>query len=213
MNHTRTVIVLVGLAASAAVTLLAPVLMPDGYSWISRTTSEAAAQGISGAWLGRLGFLLFGLSVLLVADLRRRPWGSWGTGLHVAFGAFMAAAAAFSHRPWLPDLTFDATEDVLHSLAATAMGFAFAGGVVAVAVRLSRFPTPAGVLDVVAVLASVALPIAMTAVPWADGLLQRLMFAIAYAWYASEAVRALRPDLVPARTDGGRRRTSSEAPT
>ena len=211
MNRARAVAVLVGLAASAATTLLAPVLVPDGYSWISRTTSEAAAQGISGAWLGRAGFLLFGLSVLLLADVRRQSWGPWGSGLHVAFGACMTAAAAFSHRPWLSGVAFDPTEDFLHSLAATAMGFAFAGGVVAVALRMSRFPTPSGVLDVVAVAASVVLPIAMTAVPAVDGLLQRLMFAVAYAWYAAEAVRALRPDRVPERTDGGRRPMSSGA--
>jgi hypothetical protein len=54
------VVVLAGLAASAAVTALAPAFMPDDYSWISRT------------------FLLCGLSVLLLADVRRRPWGPWG---------------------------------------------------------------------------------------------------------------------------------------
>src|SRR3972149_9736058 len=43
--------------------LLAPSLMPASYSWFRHTTSVSAAQGISGAWLARLGFLLFGFAL------------------------------------------------------------------------------------------------------------------------------------------------------
>ena len=71
----RAAAVMSGLAASAAALAMAPALMPAGYSWVSQTTSESAAQGLSGAWLARLGFLLFGLSVLLLADVDRRGWG------------------------------------------------------------------------------------------------------------------------------------------
>jgi hypothetical protein len=181
-----------GLVASAAATVLAPAVLPDGYSWISRTTSEAAAQGLSGAWLGRLGFLLFGLSVLLLADVGRRSWGRWGTALHVVFGVSMTAAAAFSNRPWLPAHPADRTEDLLHSVAASAMGVAFAAGVVAVMLGERRLRQWRGALDVVAVVASVVLPFAMVALPSIDGVLQRLMFAIAYVWYASEALRIRR---------------------
>jgi hypothetical protein len=53
----------------------------------------------------------------------------------------------------------------------------------------------------------------MTTVPAVDGLLQRLMLAIAYAWYAAETVRGLRPELIPERTDGGRRPMPSGART
>jgi putative copper export protein len=184
---------LVGLGASAAMLAVAPALMATGYSWVSRTTSESAAQGVSGAWLGRLGFLLFGLSVLLLCDVCRRPWGRWGTALHAAFGALMTAAAAFSHRPWRAGQAFDRTEDLLHSVAATGMGIAFAAGVVAVALRrgpVRRRRVP----DVVAVGAAVALPLAMSVAPALDGLLQRLMFVVAYGWYAVEAIRAGRPE-------------------
>ena len=68
-------VVLVGFAASVAVLAAAPALMPAGYSWVSQTTSESAAQGVQGAWLARLGFLLFGLSVILLATLCRDRWG------------------------------------------------------------------------------------------------------------------------------------------
>jgi hypothetical protein len=178
-----------GLAISVAALATAPALLPAGYSWISRTTSESATQGLAGGWLGRLGFLFFGLSVLLLADVCRRGWGSWGTALHVAFGALMTAAATFSHRPWQAGVPFDRTEDLLHSVAATGMGLAFAAGVVAVMFERASLRRRLRVLDVMAVAASVAIPLAMSAVPSIDGLLQRLMFAVAYAWYVTEAVR------------------------
>ena len=166
---------------------------------------RGSRAGLSGAWLGRLGFLLFGLSVLLIADVCRRRWGPWGTGLHAAFGALMTAAAAFSHRPWPAEQTFDRTEDLLHSVAASGMGLAFAAGVVAVALIPPACPQRRRVLDVIAVAASVALPLAMAAAPSLDGLLQRLMLAVAYSWYAAEAVRAGWPRPVPVPPDDDRR--------
>jgi hypothetical protein len=182
-------VVLAGLALSALALLAAPLLVPSDYSWVSQTTSEAAAQGLEGAWMARLGFLLFGLPVVVLATVGRWRWGAWGAALHGAFGALMAAAAAFSDRPWQPGRHVDRVEDVLHSVAASAMGFAFAAGVVVVAVVAARTGQRRGtVLDVVAVVASVVLPLGMTVLPEAAGVLQRSMFAIAYAWYAREAL-------------------------
>lgn len=183
----------IGLGASALALALAPLLMPDSYSWLSHTTSESAAQGVDGAWLARAGLLWFGLSVLLLATACRAAWGVAGTWLHVGFGVFMVAASVFSTRSWQPGVAYDPVEDALHSVAATAMGFAFAVGVVAVllaaapAQRWRRWP-----FDLFAVAASVLLPLGMVALAGASGALQRVMFAVAYAWYASEAIRAAR---------------------
>jgi hypothetical protein len=139
--------------------------------------------------MARLGFLSFGLAVVALATGGVPWWGSIGQGLHGAFGALMAAAAAFSHRPWQPGRDFDSTEDLLHSVAATGMGFAFAAGVVATAVVAARRgDRRRTALDVVAVVASLVLPLAMGVLPQVDGVLQRLMFAVAYAWYAREAL-------------------------
>jgi hypothetical protein len=208
----RAVAVVAGLAISAAALATAPALLPAGYSWISRTISESAAQGLAGGWLGRLGFLLFGLSVLLLADVCRRDWGPWGTALHAAFGVLMTAVAAFSHQPWQAGVPFDRTEDLLHSIAATGMGLAFAAGVVAVVLERARRRRRLGFLDVMAVAASVAIPLAMSAAPSADGLLQRLMFGVAYAWYVTEAVRGNRPAPAAAVTEASGRPLAEPAP-
>jgi hypothetical protein len=198
------VLALAGLGGSIAALAAAPALMPPTYSWVSMTTSESAAQGMQGAWVARLGFLLFGLSVLLLATVCR--WEAWSARLHVTFGVLMTAAAAFSHRPFDPAQRFDRTEDLLHSVAATGMGFAFAFAVILVVVSpaVARLRLPWRMLDLGAAGASVAIPAAMATWPQISGVLQRLMFSIAYAWYAGEAVQALRE---PARAE--RRRAAA----
>ncbi len=191
-------VAIAGLALSAVALLSAPLLMPEGYSWVSNTTSESAAQGIGGAWMARAGFVLFGAAVLVLCRRGTPRWGPVATWCHAVFGLCLVATAIFSTRSWVDGAAFDRTEDGLHSLAATVMGFAFAGGVVAAAVTAHRrsasrrsssrrSASRRSVVDAVAVTASVAVPLAMVTWPDLDGALQRAMFAIAYLWYASEA--------------------------
>ncbi|MFZ0015006.1 MAG: DUF998 domain-containing protein [Acidimicrobiia bacterium] len=183
--------VLACLGLSALFLGLAASIMPESYSWVADTTSESAAQGLRGAWLARLGFLTFGLGVMWLASLAGALWGRWGTTFHRSFGVLLLATATFSHRPIDTDVPYDATEDLLHSISATAMGFAFALGVVAVMMRSERRPLRRRVLSVVAIVASVVVPLAMSAFPDQAGLLQRAMFLIAYLWYGFEALGML----------------------
>jgi hypothetical protein len=100
----------------------------------------------------------------------------------------MVATAVFSHCPIDPGVACDQTEDLLHSVSATVMGFAFALGVVSTALLRHGASVPRWAFDALAVAASIVIPLSMGV--WADyaGALQRLMFLIAYAWYAAEAV-------------------------
>jgi hypothetical protein len=178
------------LVLSAAAVAVAPLLLPASYSWVRHAISESAAQGVMGAWVARLGLLLLGLAVLWLTGLAGPGWGPWGRIPFRCFGLFMVAAAAFSHKPWEPGVPFDQTEDLLHSVAASGMGFAFAIGVAVVATRRSHPSWFTRVLDIAALAASVVLPLGMSVWPHAAGLLQRCMFAIAYIWYAGEALRS-----------------------
>ncbi len=178
------------LAISAASLALAPTLMPDSYSWTAQTTSESGAQGVEGAWLARLGFLLLGLAVIWLAVLARAAWGRWGTALQLSFGAFMLATAAFSTRPWEEGARFDRTEDDLHTVASTAVGFSFAFGVLAVSLQRDTDRIRARAFDLIAVAtAGLVLPVCMTIWGEAEGVLQRAIFLVAYAWYAAAALR------------------------
>jgi hypothetical protein len=182
-------LILATLATSALALAVAPALMPEGYSWVEHTTSESGAQGTEGAWLARCGFVLFSIAVLTLAAAAPSTWSILSRAAHGLFGACMLVVAAFSVRPWLPEAEFDATEDLVHSVAATAMGFAFALGVVLVALTISRRHRRVRWFDAGAVVAAVVLPVAMTLLPGVTGVLQRVMFAVAYAWYAREALQ------------------------
>lgn len=181
---------LVALAGSLVAFALAPTILDDSYSWVRHTSSEAAGQSVDGAWATRASFLLFGMAILWLAYAAAGRWRQPATALHVTFGGCLLAVSAFSARPWDHELPYDRAEDLLHSVGATVMGFAFAFGVVAVwwQARRTSSRRRSG-LDVVAVAASVVVPIAMLVVDDVAGLLQRLMFAIAYLWYAREALR------------------------
>lgn len=181
--------ILFGLALSALALALAPMLMPDSYSWIVNTTSESAAQGVSGAWLARLGLGAFGLAVLALA-WSHKSWVPAAKYSHLGFGFLMLVAAVASARPWIDGSPFDVAEDQVHSIAATAMGFAFAFGIFAVVLGERRSGGPIRPLDLIAISASVAIPLAMTALPELAGLFQRLMFVVAYVWYAVAAQNA-----------------------
>jgi hypothetical protein len=186
------------IAVAAACLLAAPALMPEGYDPLRHTTSESAAQGLEGAWLARLGFLAFGFAVLVIASASR--WWSPAARLaHALFGVSMVATASFASRSWDPSVPFVRSEDLLHSVAATAMGFAFAAGVAAVALRRHRAGRAVGG-DALAIAASILLPLAMAAFGDWRGLAQRVMFAVAFAWYAA---RALEPAPGRGLTDRG----------
>jgi hypothetical protein len=183
--------VLALLLLSAIAIGVAPLAMPEGYSWTANAISESAAQGQERAWVARLGFLLYGFGVLWLVSSARERWGPWGTFFLGTFGVMMVSTAAFSHKPWQAGVPYDGFEDLLHSVTATGMGFAFAFGVVAVSIRRGARWEPRRILDFVAVGASFVLPLGMSAWPAVGGALQRLMFLIAYVWYTIETLRPL----------------------
>ncbi len=157
----------------------------------------------------RAGFVLFGLAVIWIGHLRRHEWRQPATAFHVTFGICMFGVAANSLRSWEPNATYDATEDLLHSIAATVMGFAFAFGVATAALRLKPEGVRFRFFDAVAVASSVILPISMSLNGSIDGALQRAMFFIAYLWYGREALLAssqppVDADHVVARSAGSR---------
>jgi hypothetical protein len=149
---------------------------------MGHTTSEAAAQATEGAWLARTGFLLFGLGVLFLS-ITKRGWPPTARFLHGAFGLLMIAAGVYSHRPFLEGVDFDLVEDLLHSVSATGMGFAFALGVLVVGWR--RIPRWR-LADAVALAAAIAVPIAMISTTGADGFASKRDVLVAYLWYGAE---------------------------
>ena len=166
---------------------LAPLALPQSYSWVRLGVSEASAQGVAGAWVARAGFVVFGLAVLGVCVLRHRSWNWLATALHGCFGVGMVMVAVYSHAPWEAGVPYVPLEDQLHSVFASVVGFSFIAGV-ATTMVVRRPRTRAAVLgDVAALLVAGTVPLLAATAVW--GALQRLMFLTAAVWYAAEVRR------------------------
>lgn len=180
------------LAASAICVFVAALVMPDGYSWRSHVISESAAQGLNRAWVARLGFVLFGFAVLWLSISLRSVWARGAYWCHLVFALFMVSTAVFSHKPWLGEIAYDPLEDLLHSITATGMGFAFSFGVLMRLLQREKSALRNKMFDIVAIGSAVMLPAIGGAEPQVVGLAQRLLFLIAYVWYGNEALSIAR---------------------
>lgn len=176
------------LALSATLVLAGAAAMPDGYSWLRHSISESAAQAQQGAWIARLSFVCFGAAVLVLALAARTRWARLACWTQLAFALSMFGAAAFSHAPWLAGVPADEFEDFLHSVFATGMGFAFCAGVAARLAQRGIEGFEGRTLDAIALLAAIVMPWVLASSPSAGGLVQRIMFAIAYLWFGREAL-------------------------
>lgn len=174
------------LLGSAVAIGVAPTVMPPGYSWVRHSISESAAQGLQGAWMARSGFLLLALGAWLVAGVAAGRLGPARPAFRL-FALMLVGTAAFSHRPFLTGVPVDPVEDLLHSVTATTMGFAFVAGVVLAVIRRPPRPSwprlPGDWPHLVAVVAATAIPLGMALAPDLAGLLQRGMFLMAYGWF------------------------------
>jgi Protein of unknown function (DUF998) len=180
------------LIASAATVALAPLMMPGSYSWIRQVVSDTASQGIEGAWLGRMGFVLSATAILLLSGVAGSAWNRWGRLLHQLYGFLLLVLAVFSRRPWA-GVSFDRKEDEIHTVIAIVAGVVFTVAVVLVA--LSRRPASrlARVTDWGTVTAMLVLPLVMLAAISVAGVTERVMVAFGLSWYTLEAVRFIKP--------------------
>jgi len=172
--------------ASIITFIISPFLLPDSYSWVEHTTSQASAQGVEGAWMGRFGFLFLGFGVILLTSLSRRKWSRAAYWFHFSFGVFMIAVAVFSSKSWVEGMRYDPVEDLLHSLFATFMGFSFSFGVFFRAWQRRENSGAIWILDFFAVFSAIVFPLLMGYFPATSGLWQRILFAVAFLWYGKE---------------------------
>lgn len=179
--------VLACLAVSAAALALAPLLIAHDYSWVQHTISDSAAQGVEGGWVARTGFVLFAVAVAAVAAQSHQRWGVLRGLPHYLFALGMCTAAVFSTRHWDHATAFNVTQDRLHSVATSTVGFGIVVGVLAVASLKGR-PMRRRSMDGVVVATAILVPLIMFRFEYVAGAAQRGMFAMAFIWYAGEAL-------------------------
>lgn len=178
-----------GFVTAAVLILIAPAFLTDGYSFVSHSISESAAQGLPTGWIARTALILSGLAVLGTVWVRRSQWSVTTTLSFCAFGALWIVTGFFSTRSWVTTAPFDALHHAIHSVAASSMAILVLG---ALALAFTRQPLAkvdrllAGALAFVATF----LPLATLLIPDLGGIFQRLMFFFTYFWFTREAAKA-----------------------
>jgi hypothetical protein len=188
-SRSLSLVAIIVLASSGLLFLLSPLAMPADYNWVSNSISESGAQQLTGAWVTRLGFISFGLGVILTALVNWSIWKSFGAWLLSGFGFLMLTVAAFSTKQWDASIPFNEIENTLHSLSASVMGFFYGIGVLLVILAEKNASLALKVLGWIAVVTSIAMPILVGVVPEFGGVFQRLMFAIAITWFIVQVVQ------------------------
>ena len=181
--------VMAGLLLSATAFAFSPLLMPDSYSWIAHTLSQAAAQGQEGGWLSRLGFLLAGLTILRLTSPDVVDWMPLARHVHRLTGALVLAAMAFTDRSWDATAPYDRVENIIHSAVATSIAISFSVGVLVVLYEKQVMTGRVPLLESVVVAVQIAMPPMMLAWVEGTGIIERVMFGAAFIWYGWEVLR------------------------
>ena len=171
MNPTRIAITLFCLAVA-----FGPVYTVPGYSARANLISELAAQNTRGA------FIMAGAFVVLGAAIVFDGWRVFRSCMvpFMLFGAFMVLAGLFGHKPMTSDVPYSATVAGAHSLFATMAGIGISLAFVWQAWLASAMP---GRLTAAALaLVCLVLPLGMLNLPAYQGVIQRLMYALVFAW-------------------------------
>lgn len=148
----------------------------DGYSLLSNTTSHLGAQGSPHAWVMNLVFLGMGATAIWITYATRIRYDQVIGGV---FGGSLMVTAVFRHAPLMAGKPADVLQDQLHSIVASATGLSFillamGHGVMSA----GRQRTGGFALAAFATLISVC----MAAFPSIAGLLQRVLFVVAFGW-------------------------------
>jgi hypothetical protein len=178
-----------GLLLFSAAVLAGPWYTVDGYSVVRNVVSELGAQHTPNSLVMVAGFLALGGGI--VADGLRNfqrmavPF--------IAFGVFMGLAGLFAHKPLDPSVPFTEALHAAHSVLASLAGVSVTVGLIWYGVRVGRSWRRTVALALAAL--CVALPLAMLAFPAYQGLIQRVMYLLIFAW-----VWVFFPDLRTANT-------------
>lgn len=166
----------IGIALFALAVAAGPLYTAAGYSPVANLISELAAQNTPRNFVMSAAFVALGAGIV-VDGLRA---GAREQLPFIAFGGCMALAGLFGHRPIAPQATYVEWVHSAHSVLATAAGVS-----ITLALLWQAFRQTSSTRRLVAGLlacACIGLPLAMLALPPVQGLIQRLMYLLIFAW-------------------------------
>lgn len=174
------------------VMFILPYFSMEGYSIANHTTSQLGAQKTPNAWIMNSVFVLMGL-ISIYAGWNHYE-GFWLQKiLLVIFGISLAMTAFFGHAPINPELSFNAQDDKIHSLFASATGMSFT--ILAISTGIIKTNKSEMILPiVVGILASVlsAMMFKIEGLSDFKGIWQRMIFIISFGWMIYEFSGSLR---------------------
>jgi len=171
---------------AALCVLIAPVFLHDGYSALSNSISESAAQNVPAAWIGRAALFASGLGVLGTVILKLSTWSRITNISFITFATLWIVSSIFSTKSWVAGTPFNAVENAIHSYAASTMAIVVLGALVLAFTKKSVSRTER-VLALALAAAATFLPLASFLAPEFGGLFQRLMFFYTYFWFIRQA--------------------------
>jgi hypothetical membrane protein len=171
MNPTR-----IGILIFTATALAGPFYTVEGYGTVSNLISQLGAQHTQNNWIMNAGFLALG-SGIVIDGIRKfnRPSIPF-----MAFGLFMALAGIFAHKPILPAVAYSEIAHQAHSALATLAGISITVGLIWYAVLAATIRSRAIAITLAAL--CLALPLCMLALQEVQGLIQRFMYLLIFAW-------------------------------
>jgi hypothetical membrane protein len=162
--------------------IAAHVAAPGTYHWQAHSISELGAQGYAQAWIMRLGFIGFGVLVQVAGitriRMRRRLW--FREAPIMLYGLAILLAGVFSTEPFVEGVAYSAREASLHSTFATLAGVMLTLATLLYA--LTDAPPKRRAVHWIALALITGMSLAFGALPAIGGLLQRLLWAVGFAW-------------------------------
>jgi hypothetical protein len=180
--RTRTLVPTLPVLSFVFVIVLAHFFTPAGYDLRLNTISEMAAQGLPNAWIMQAGFLGFGalstVGLLWIGLRRERSW--WAVAPFALYAACIALTGIWSTTYPGLDVPVSSIASDLHSLFATVAGFALVAAMLACAVLVRTWKVRGIHLAFAA--GVIALSASFGAFPDVQGLFQRAMYVVGFAW-------------------------------
>ncbi len=158
------------------ISFVLPIFSFEGYSIIRNTTSHLGAQGSPNAWIMNLLFITLGLTSLRIV-LSSKVYFHQMIGSF--FGVSLLLTGLFRHGSLIDPSTSNLLLDQMHSIFATTTGISFVFLSFGHAFMTKARQKIAGfLLGIISTLISFGMMI----FPDYMGLLQRLMFILAFGW-------------------------------
>ena len=164
--------------------VIAHIVVGEQYLWYRHSISQLAGQGYELAWIMRAGFIGFGLLVQIAGTGRMRAARRyWYRELPLmAYGLCIVGSGIFSAAPFIEGVAYSEQEAQLHTLFATAGGWALTTGILLYMLtdRLNLRKAVHGV----ALLLTMSVASAFFALPAMSGAFQYSLWVVGFSWLA-----------------------------